>query len=192
MRTHSLIYLLLLSIGLTPLLSAQGGLVLPQQRRAMVLDQLDAVLNREIQYTLADWQVYDSPFSPIVEEEELAAADENDQPVEPPEPDRLEDERALQVIASRFNPVGSLVVGSRGIIRFSNGASMSLNDRFRARIAEEEYEVRIIGITSNTVTLKLGDATLTKPFKTDNLKSSSRIQRGDNLPSEEEITNPDD
>lgn len=157
-----------------------GQVITPSEERIQFIDDLSRILHGE-ENPVPEIALSDrvSPFVPVKsqeKEEEEGSEEESDKAPEPPKPERLADSEALELITKRFQPVGSLVLGSRGMLQFSNGSRMKLGDTFNAQIRGENYEVEIVDITTDSYTLRVGEATVTRKFL-DNLNDSSRINR---------------
>jgi len=82
--------------------------------------------------------------------------------------ERLPDAVALKVIGQRFEPIGSLVLGNRGVLQLANGEYLEIGQTFPARIQGNTYQVKVSEVTSQGYTLSLGNATIRKNFITTN------------------------
>ena len=110
-----------------------------------------------------DFSAVQSPFHERTEANEPAAAKQA-QSSDSPTPVILSDDAALRLIGQRFKPLGSLVIGDRGILQLSNGETIAEGEIFSAQIQGTRYPVVIEEVTRNMYRLRLGSATLEKSF----------------------------
>ena len=78
----------------------------------------------------------------------------------------LSDDHALSVISQQFRPLGSLVIGTRGVLQLQGNRNIEMGDSFKAEIKGNNYEVQITEVTSRGYTLQLGTAQISKNFLT--------------------------
>ena len=78
----------------------------------------------------------------------------------------LPDDQALAIISQQFNPLGSLVLGNRGILQLPENRTIEKGSSFKAEIKGNIYEVTIVDVTSRGYTLGLGTAQISKNFLT--------------------------
>ncbi len=78
----------------------------------------------------------------------------------------LPDDKALSIISQQFQPLGSLVLGDRGILQMQGNHNIEKGDSFKAEIKGHIYEVKISDVTSRGYTLQLGTAQVSKNFLT--------------------------
>lgn len=106
-----------------------------------------------------------SPFVPIIVEIPLPVVE---QVVEKPKvvAKQLPDEQALNIISEQFAPLGSLILGSRGVLQLPGNRTIEKGASFNAEINGFSYEVQILDVTSKGYTLKLGSAEISKNFLT--------------------------
>lgn len=161
----------LLSLGST--LSAQ---IEPIASRLEVLAEARALLNNqevEIEGLIADLK---NPFVREATQAPPPVVTDSGEPA-PPEARRLPDAVALEAIANKFMPTGSLVMGNRQVLLLDNGRSMPLGTRFRATISEFVYEVELSEVTSDGYTLRLNEATLTRSFMSKAERDQATLDR---------------
>lgn len=157
--TYKLIPLLLLAV---PVLQAQ--VILPEESRSRLLSGMETTL-ANIDREPVDFAHVPSPFIPPEE------APEQDLQATPDKPlrivvssRRLEDADALRAISTQFKPIGSLVVGERGVLQLANGNTMEEGSSFPAKIKGHTYVVVITEVTSKAYTLRLGSAQVQRNF----------------------------
>lgn len=161
--SKKLTFLLLLLIASTPVLFAQ--VILPVDERASLLDDMKTVVSN----TDAPSPSFAGVPSPFVENEVELAETDPQTPVQSDEPVRelpqnLSDSAALKLVSQQFKPLGSLVLGSRGILQLASGTTIEQGARFSAEIRGRSYEVTIQEVTQNGYTLRLGEAVLEQTF----------------------------
>lgn len=78
----------------------------------------------------------------------------------------LPDNQALSIISQQFRPLGSLVLGTRGVLQLQGNRNIEMGDSFKAEIKGNIYEVQITEVTSRGYTLQLGTAQISKNFLT--------------------------
>ena len=162
--SKKLTILLQFLLGCTPPLFSQ--VILPANERELLLTDMQTV----IENTENEPRTFDGVQSPFVEEGQEDAAPQPtmaDQPEQQPvrvEPVDLSDTMALKLIGQQFKPLGSLVLGNRGILQLSNGSTIAQGASFTAQIKGRKYEVTIEEVTRNGYTLRIGSAVLSKSF----------------------------
>jgi len=80
--------------------------------------------------------------------------------------EKLPDNQALEIISRQFSPLGSLVIGDRGILQLPGNRTIEEGASFKAEIKGNIYEVTIPDVTSSGYTLQLGTAQINKNFLT--------------------------
>lgn len=160
-RINTTFVLLLLSVS-----AVSGQIITTPQARADLLGGMQATLgNTEIE--AADFSKVKSPFEPQVHVEPVPITkDLTNIPAPVTKGRTLPDEQALSIISNQFKPLGSLVLGARGILQLAGGNIIEQGESFRAEISGNIYEVTIVEVTSRGYTLGLGAAQLKKNFLT--------------------------
>lgn len=161
--SKNLTILLAVLMGSSPLLFSQ--VILPVDDRDQLLNDMQAVIDN----TQSDPQTFDGIPSPFVEKKQAVAQPQPqmaNQVQEPAEtlPRNLSDWVALRMISQQFKPLGSLVLGDRGILQLANGNTIEKGASFKAEIQGRSYEVTIDEVTQNGYTLRLGSAILKQTF----------------------------
>lgn len=137
--------------------SALSGQVLRKvEDREAVLEGMASVL-RSGQADGERWELFSSPFVMKVEsvpEEVMEEVEE--EPEREREVRQVTDEEALALISERFRPLGSLVLGDRGLLQMPGGQRIGQGQVFRATVAGEEYEVEVERVTEEGYQLRLG------------------------------------
>jgi len=152
-----------------PALQAAGQVITPRGDREVILKGMgNVILNTE-----KEVQSYADVPSPFLDESAAAESDRQT-PVEPgleeetevaaPEPVVLPDAVALERIAERFRPVGSMVIGERGVLQLASGRTIEQGASFRADIRGTCYKVHLESVTSSGYRLRLDSATVEKSF----------------------------
>lgn len=153
--------LLLSGLVLTCAVELVGQAIQPSEQREKFIATLEAILNPAKPSTADNSEPLKSPFSRYIPEIVPEAAEEGDAEVAAaakPVVKRLSDAAALELIARSFRPRGGIVMGTRGILQFEGGQTMSLGSEFKATIREETYAVRVIEIREDGYKLRLGTA----------------------------------
>jgi hypothetical protein len=161
------IRLLFLGLALVPPLAHAQGVVLPRERRTGILEQCAATLAMTDPAMGARLRASQSMFQarPQAVAAPLGTAPASTgQDVPPPPPERLTDEQALEMIARLFTPSGSMMLGDRAAVLFSDGRRMFRGETFTARIRDDTYPTELIEVTATTYTLRVGTATVTRNF----------------------------
>lgn len=161
--SKNLTILLAVLMGSSPLLFSQ--VILPVDDRDQLLSGMQAVIDN----TQSDPQTFAGIPSPFVEKKQAVAQPQPqmaNQAQEPAEtlPRNLSDWVALRMISQQFKPLGSLVLGNRGILQLANGNTIEKGSSFKAEIQGRSYEVTIDEVTRNGYTLRLGSAILKQTF----------------------------
>lgn len=133
-----------------------GQVLRKAEDRVAVLDGMASVLRAG--HADADrWEAFSSPFVMEVARvpEEVVEVEEAQVEVEP-EVRRITEERALALISERFRPLGSLVLGDRGLLQMPGGQRIGQGQVFRATVAGQEYEVEVERVTEEGYQLRLG------------------------------------
>ena len=81
-----------------------------------------------------------------------------------PEPTRLSDAVALRMVARRFRPLGSLVIGDKGVLQMDGGRNLAEGESFQARIHGVPYRVYIADVGRNGYVLRLRGETMELDF----------------------------
>ena len=155
-----LIILVALSFGAS-LLPAQ--VITPAESRSNLLGGVRNTLSN-VDNSAADFSETRSPF--VVRDETVQVkrpdtARENTGPVM-----ILPDAVALKLISQQFQPLGSLIMGNRGVLQMGNGRTMAEGETFNAEIKGTTYEVEIKEITQRGYSLTLGTASVKRTFLT--------------------------
>jgi hypothetical protein len=146
---------------------ASGQVITPVNQRGELLEGMEQVLSNTERESL-DLAGLVSPFHPKPAAPVATVASEAPEPeireAVTTEPRILPDAVALEMVAERFQPLGSLVLGTRGILQLSNSRTIAKGEAFRAEIQGVAYEVFIDEVTSEGYRLRLGSATLDRTF----------------------------
>jgi hypothetical protein len=158
--------LLLLTVQLSHPANAQ--VIAPVDQRTQLLDRMQAVLTNTERPSL-EVSALSSPFrlpveAPSAVAAPVAATREEATDSEVDAPTILPDAVALEAIAGRFQPLGSLVMGDRGILQLPNSRTIEAGERFRAEIRGVAYEVLVEEVTQQGYRLRLGGAQLDRTF----------------------------
>jgi hypothetical protein len=161
--SKKLTFILAVLVGSAPVLFSQ--VILPVNERDTLLNDMQAVIGN----TAAAPQTFTGITSPFMEKKRTAPNPQpqiGNQTVEPQrEPSReLSDTAALRLVSNQFKPLGSLVLGNRGILQLANGNTIEKGSSFKAEIHGRSYEVTIEEVTQNGYTLRLGSAVLDQTF----------------------------
>lgn len=139
--------------------------ITPRGDRTGILEGLESViLNTE-----KEAQSYTDVPSPFLNEPAAAESDrqmavEGEAEAAAPEPVVLPDAMALDLIAERFRPAGSMVIGERGVLQLASGRTIEEGASFRADIRGISYTVHIETVTSSGYRLRLDSAIVEKLF----------------------------
>lgn len=150
-------------------LACHAGLsqvITPVDARQNMLTGMQATLGN-VNVEAGDYSDVRSPF--IIRKKEVPAPvtkDLADVPVSTGIGEVLPDEQALQIISRQFNPLGSLVMGDRGVLQLASGRTIAEGNTFKAEIQGVVYEVKIGDVTSKGYSLSIGTATVEKSFLT--------------------------
>ena len=155
--------LLLLNSFFAAVLS--GQIILKADERETLLADSKAVIGN----TGKDAVSADGIISPFIKKRRPAPEPESvitqvEEDPEAPLPEVLADEVALNLIGRQFKPLGSLVMGDKGILQLERGRTIGEGETIKAEIKGRTYEVIIDSVTSSGYRLRLGDATLDKSF----------------------------
>ena len=158
-------YSSLLTIALSlAFASVQAQIITPVDSRTGMLEGMNATLSN-VDAPVVDYSEVTSPFVIMVKKVPVVATKNlDDIPVDTNPGEVLADEVALQVISNQFKPLGSMVMGTRGLLQLSNGQTIEEGDVFKAEIQGIVYEVTIGEVTSKSYTLMLGTANVEKHF----------------------------
>jgi hypothetical protein len=145
------------------LLDAQ--VITTPEKRGVLLDRMNDSLDN-VDQPEAKFSDLASPFearrrkkADPVPTKDLANA-----PLTPMASQLLPDDKALAIVSQQFQPLGSLVLGDRGLLQLAGGGSIERGESFKAEIRGNVYEVMIDDVTSKGYTLRLGTARLKKNF----------------------------
>lgn len=144
---------------------SQGQVIDPASKRGNLLDQLTEVISNT-EREAGDFSQVNSPFVKISLAEPVVTGSTEVATVEAPAPQILSDAVALQAISQQFRPLGSLVLGERGLLQLANGRTIEQGSRFNAEIQGNLYEVSVEKVTKSGYTLRLGEATVERNFST--------------------------
>ena len=140
------------------------------ENRTRIVEEAQAVIENEDRAPIQ----FDAIRSPFIDHRDLEEP-EDDQPVadaqeaepesvQPRVPMKLPDAVALRSISERFTPMGSMVLGNRGILQLGGGRTIEQGESFNATIQGTEYRVEVEAVTPSDYTLRLGEATIRKRF----------------------------
>lgn len=160
----------LLMAAMAALLQMAGGQTISSiKNRESLLNSMEAVLNNTARPAMEVAGI-DSPFhAAIFEEASVARETATEAPRPTPRrevPEILPDRTALSIIAGRFDPQGSLIMGDRGMLQLGGARTIAEGETFNAEIKGHTYEVRIEEVSSRGYRLRLGNATLEQTFLT--------------------------
>lgn len=140
-----------------------GQVITTPEARSGLLDGMHSTLGN-IDREKADFSEVSSPFAARTRQEEVVATKELDNVPVRTVGALLPDEHALAIISEQFRPLGSLVIGNRGVLQLAGGRTIAQGSAFKAEIKGNIYEVQIEEVTSKGYTLSLGTASLKKNF----------------------------
>lgn len=143
----------------------QAQVITTPEARSSVLDGMNASL-ANVDRPEADLSDVDSPFEARRRKkvEPVATKDLTGGAITKVAGKLLPDETALRIISDQFRPLGSLVLGDRGLLQLAGGHTIERGDTFKAEIRGNIYDVLIAEVTSRGYTLRLGTAELKKNF----------------------------
>lgn len=145
--------------------AAQGQTILSNKNREIVLEGMKEVVGNVERPAL----VLEGISNPFLEREEAIPAEvetatgQISETVSAPD-QALTDDVALRLISNQFRPLGSLILGTRGILQLANGKTIGQGETIGAEIKGRSYEVIIEEVTGNGFTLRLGSAVLQRSF----------------------------
>jgi len=139
--------------------------ITPPAKRSQLLDGMQASL-ANVDKPAEDYSSLASPFVPRTGRNRPTGKVEELPAEVIATTERLPDAVALKVIGDRFKPIGSLVLGSRGVLQIANGRSLETGETFTAEIRGHNYEVEVLEVTSQGYALRLGSSTIRKNFIT--------------------------
>lgn len=142
--------------------SLEAQVIAPKSER----DELLSGMRQVLANTEGEGMDFSAVQSPFHEREEPKDSVVSEQANTAPSniPVVLGDADALRLIGQRFKPLGSLVIGDRGILQLSNGETIAEGETFNAQIQGTRYPVVIEEVTRDKYRLRLGSATLEKSF----------------------------
>jgi hypothetical protein len=159
--------LCVLASGVLPL---AGQVISKADHRETITSSLETLIDNESGGEMGAIELR-TPFVLRTEVLETSPFEEN--PIAGPEPGPdapapvvrvLPDSQALAAISERFKPVGSLVMGGRGVLQLANGVSLAEGRSFRAEIHGITYSVKITKVTAEGYRLELGKAAVEQNF----------------------------
>lgn len=169
----------------------RGQLLQTPEKRVNLLQSMKAVLatNDGEKPSFADLS---SPFVygelPDAETETAPAEEPATEPATPQQAVRLSDAEALRLVSRRFRPLGSLVLGSKGVLQMGSGRNLAEGESFQATVNGVTYRVFIHEVKGNGYILRLGNEFLKRDFLTTGVKrnapgpEASPPQHGDPQP----------
>ena len=140
-----------------------GQVITTPEARSGLLDGMHSTLGN-VDREKMDFKEVNSPFAVRTRQEEEVATKELDNVPLRTAGALLSDDRALAIISGQFRPLGSLVVGDRGVLQLAGGRTIAQGASFKAEISGNIYAVKIEEVTSKGYTLSLGTASLRKNF----------------------------
>ena len=160
-RKLSVIFLLSFSIA-----QFAGAQIItkPEDRSALIGGMNQTLANMEQQERAYD--SVGSPFIAVMPKKEVKVVEKVIESDEPVVVEILPDAQALSIISQQFKPLGSLILGNRGVLQLQDNSTIERGATFKAAIKGHTYEVQIFDVTSRGYTLKLGSAQITKNFLT--------------------------
>lgn len=156
-------FTVLAGFGLSTL---QAQVITPVESRENLLKGMATTLGN-VNEAPGDYTAVLSPFVPREKKIEIVQTkDLTNAPSGLTGSQKLPDEVALRMIGDRFNPIGSMVLGNRGVLQMANNTTIEMGSSFKAEIKGNIYEVQVNDVTSQGYTLTLGTATIRKNFLT--------------------------
>jgi hypothetical protein len=140
-----------------------GQVITTPEARSGLLDGMHSTLGN-VDREKMDFKEVSSPFEARTRQEQVVATKELDNVPVRTVGALLPDDRALGIISQQFRPLGSLVIGDRGVLQLAGGRTIAQGASFKAEISGNIYEVQIEEVTSKGYTLSLGTASLSKNF----------------------------
>ncbi len=161
--TH--IYLTIALILLIP--AGLTGQIPPGETRIETLEKAREMLNNDGAELATILEEASDPFVREATQQAAPVITETGEEL-PPAAQRLPDNLALEAIAKKFNPTGTMTLGERQVLLLPSGSSMQIGGKFRAKISDFTYTVELIEISSDGYTLALNDAQLSRKFADNN------------------------
>ena len=148
-------------------LCSTAQVILPSDERDSLVGDMNEVLTNTDRESM-DVSKTSSPFVEKKAEQILPASTDLEAPqlVREELPAELSDPVALRLISQQFKPLGSMVLGNRGLLQLSGGNTIEQGETFNAEIKGRSYEVLIEEVTGSGYTLRLGSAIMRKTFLT--------------------------
>lgn len=143
---------------------AVGQVITPVQERGDLVGKMKWVIGN-MERPAAEFSGLESPFiEKSSQQEQVDIPGDSLEIEEELLPEIISDATAVEVIARRFKPLGSLIFGDRGILQFGNGETIEEGESFPAQIRGTTYTVIIEEVTSSGYILRVGGATAEKTF----------------------------
>ncbi|MGC9449809.1 MAG: hypothetical protein ACP5I4_00060 [Oceanipulchritudo sp.] len=142
-----------------------GQVITTEDARAGLIEGMRKTISN-VEQPRADFSRVPSPFNPPDEE---VVAEPDTIPEEAPirivrSSERLDDMVALRIISHSFKPLGSLVMGDRGVLQLSDNRTIAEGASFNAKIQGQTYKVTLSEVTARSYKLSLGSAEVEKNF----------------------------
>ncbi|MCC5807045.1 MAG: hypothetical protein JJU00_12020 [Opitutales bacterium] len=160
-------------------ISVAQGIVRPKEQREGIIGQGSTLLVQEhtpVRTALADLQ---SPFQRWVDPTPAVTDPEPTVTQRQPRSERLPDAEALELIAERFRPTGSMIGAGTAFLNLQGGNRLELGQVFSATVRGESYDVIVERITNRAYTLRAGEATLTREYLQDRLGTGTMTRPGE-------------
>ncbi len=155
------------------------GVVRPKEQRETIIGQGSALLIQESTSVRAALEDLPSPFQRWVDPEPAAPEPERTVVQRQPRSERLPDAEALELIAERFRPTGSMIGAGTAFLNLQGGNRLELGQVFSATVRGESYDVTVERITNRAYTLRVGDTTLTREYLQDRLGTGTMTRPGE-------------
>ncbi len=158
-------YIILLLVSLVFVSSVNAQVISKPEARSDLLTSMDQTLSN-MQREGNDFKDVKSPFVAVMPEKQPVVVEQVEETVAPVVAARLPDKEALAIISQQFKPLGSLILGNRGVLQLQANKTIEKGAFFNADISGNTYRVEILDVTSRGYTLRLGTAQVTKNFLT--------------------------
>jgi hypothetical protein len=107
-------------------------------------------------------------------EETATDPDPDPEPATTQQPARLSDAEVLRMVARRFRPLGSLVIGDKGVLQMDSGRNLAEGESFQATVNGVSYLVSIADVSENGYILRLREEFLERDFLATGVKRTSQ------------------
>lgn len=142
---------------------AQRANILPPNRREATVDLARSLADRPGPAPVAE--ELNNPFFPNSRKPKPAAPGEVAAPASPPQSGPANNYELLETIAPELNPTGTVILGGEPLLLFGQ-KKIRVGDVLPVIFEGNRYTLIISAIETSYFTIRLGDAELTRPIKT--------------------------